>query len=360
MRKRLKQISLAALTAFASFALPSPLKADVIGISIPLSGDASELGRKFRTGAKLAMEAIGQGHEMFIADDGCDVELGELATHDLINAKPSIVTGYLCNDVAIKAASQMREADIPLLIAGARSIRLIKDREREEWNLWRMSPGDDYPYATAAEFISANWRGIPFAVVDDGTIYGRTFTDNLRIQLDQLGTKEQFSDSFRAAQSTQAGLLRRLERSGVKAAFIAAATSEDLITIAKDMENTGVKLDLLVSEQLSILPFLEEANTIPPGLKVVSENIVISEELTKKLLALEIEPDPQIYAGYAAIEVAVTAINAERNSAPATLRSTTFDTISGPIKFDENGRNIINPYSVFSWDGERLTPFQGN
>jgi len=340
--------------------MPASAMAEMIGISIPLSGDASELGRKFRTGVKLAMEEIGTGHQIFIADDGCDIELAEIAAIDLANAKPAIVTGFLCNDVAIKAANQLRESNIPLLIAGARSIRLIKDREREEWNLWRMSPGDDYAYQTAAEFIAANWRDIPFAVVDDGTIYGRTFTDDLRIQLDQLGIKEQFSDSFRAAQSTQAGLLRRLERSGVKAAFIAAATTEDLVTIAKDMENTGIKLDLLVSEQLSILPFLEEATSIPPGIKIITEVPFENETLTRKLAELEIEPDPQIYAGYASIEIAISAINAERGSVPATLRSATFNTVTGTVKFDENGRNITNPYSVLSWDGEKLTAFQSN
>lgn len=352
---------MAAALGFAiALAMPVMSSAETIGISIPLSGDAAELGRKFRTGVKLAMEDIGQGHELFIVDDGCDVELAEIAAIDLGNANPAIITGFLCNDVAIHAANQLKDRNIPLLVAGARSVRLIKDREREEWNLWRMSQGDNFAYETAAQFINANWRDIPFAIVDDGTIYGRTFTDDLRIKLDSLGTKEQFSDSFRSSQSTQAGLLRRLERSGVEAAFIAAATTEDLITIARDMENTGVKLNLLVSEQLAILPFLEDAETIPPGIKVVSENAFMNERLAAKLAELEIEPDPQIVAGYASIQVAVQALNVERNSMKAALTSIAFDTMNGPVKFDEDGRNITNLYSVFSWDGKQLTPFQGN
>jgi len=352
---------LAAASLFtAALLVPSVVSAETIGISIPLSGEASELGRKFRTGAKLAMEDLGEGHEIFIADDGCDSELADISATDLLNVSPAIITGFLCNDVAIHTANALRKTNIPMLIAGARSIRLTKDREREEWNLWRMAPGDDYAYQTAAKFISGNWRDTPFAIVDDGTIFGRTFTDNLRIKLDELGTKEQFSDSFRAAQSTQAGLLRRLERSGVKAAFIAAATTEDLLTIARDMENTGVKLDLLVSEQLSILPFLEDASTIPPSVKVVSENFFISETLITRLTKHKIEPDPQIVAGYAAIQVAIQAINAERNSVPAALKSISFDTMNGQVKFDDQGRNITNPYSVFAWDGAQLVPFQGN
>jgi len=357
---KLYRILTAAVCFAATLVMPVVSSAETIGISIPLSGDAAELGRKFRTGVKLAMEDIGQGHKLFIVDDGCDVELAEIAAIDLGNASPAIITGFLCNDVVVQAANQLRDHDIPLLVAGARSIRLIKDREHEEWNLWRMSPGDDYPYQTAAEFINANWRDIPFALVDDGTIYGRTFTDDLRIKLDALGTKEQFSDSFRSSQSTQAGMLRRLERSGVKAAFIAAATTEDLVTIARDMEKTGVKLDLLVSEQLAILPFLEDTETIPPGIKVISEKSFMNENLITKLTELEIEPDSQIVTGYAAIQVAVQALNAERNSVKAALTSAAFETMNGPVKFNENGRNITNPYSVFSWDGNQLAPFQGN
>jgi len=154
-------------------------KAETIAISVPKSGDFAELGNQFEIGATLAMEKFGQAHELFVVDDGCDLDQSMLAAQDIRSKKPAIVTGMLCNITAVTIADELREDKTPLIVAGARSIRLIKDREREEWNLWRMSPGDDAPADTIASYITNTLKATAFALVDDGTIYGRSLTDGL-------------------------------------------------------------------------------------------------------------------------------------------------------------------------------------
>ena len=332
-------------------------QADVIGVSIPLSGDFSQLGREFRTGANIAMERYGESHSLFIVDDGCDPDLANLAIEDLKAQDPSILTGFLCNEVAISAANQFRLPGTPLLIAGARSIRLIKDRYREEWNLWRMSPGDDYAYIAAAKEIEKRWRAKAYAVVDDGTIFGRAYTDGLRLVLNEAGLEPQLSDNFRAAQSTQAGLLRRMQRTGVDAVFVAAATSEDLFTIARNNSDLNVNLEFIMSEQISVLPYLEDADRVPAGLMVMKPVLPISQErkeLDRLLQERDIIVTPQIYAGYAAIQVAIKAIEQGRDQATARLQNAEFQTITGLVNFGADGANITNPYKLHIWDGTRL------
>ncbi len=337
--------------------------AELIGLSIPLSGDVAELGREFRAGARLAMEKLGGNHELFIADDGCDPDLAKLAVNDLIAQEPAIVTGFLCNEVAIIAANRFRESGIPVLVAGARSIRLVKDREREAWNLLRMSPGDDYAFRAAAEVIQQRWRAKPYAIVDDGTIFGRMYTDGLRLLLNEAGLEPQVSDNFRAAQSTQAGLLRRLERSGVEAVFIAAATREDLVVIAKNMQEFDVSLDLITSSQLATLPYLEEAGSVPPGIMVVKETLPDNEairEVTEILKEQNILPTRQIFEGYAAVQVAITALGKDHAETTENLRSNEFQSLVGPVRFDENGANTTNPYALHIWNGDTLQPVVEN
>ncbi|MEM7214268.1 MAG: ABC transporter substrate-binding protein [Pseudomonadota bacterium] len=332
----------------------SSATAETIGVSLPLSGDATEFGQKFRTGAKLAMEQYGLDHQLFIADDGCDTDLGNMAAGDLSSQNPAIVIGMLCNAPAISIAGQMVESQVPVLISGARSVRLIKDRVRESWNLWRISPGDDYPVEVAANAIEKLWQTTPYAIVDDGTIYGRSFTDTLRIKMGEKGLEPQFSDTFRAAQSTQAGLLRRLQRSGITAVFIASASVEDLFTIARNMEEFDIDLDLIATEALGVLPFLEDAMKVPSGVKIVMAPPPEDAELNELLAQRDIVPDRQIYNGYAAIEIATTALGTTPEETTENLSTKLFDTVLGPIGFNQDGSSLYNPYGLYEWDGEKL------
>ena len=296
-------------------AISSPLKADTIAISIPKSGDFSEIGNQFEAGARLAMEKHGEGHVLFVADDGCDEDLASLAAQDIKTIQPAIVTGMICNVAALSLANELQQDKTPLLIAGARSVRLIKDRDREEWNIWRMSPGDDAPAEAIASYISSNLKDTAFALVDDGTIYGRSLTDTIRLKLNDTGMNPQFADTFRAAQSTQSGMLRRLQRSGVDIAFVAAATTEDLFTIAKDHKSLKIKNRLVVTEQLSSLPFLEDANLVSEGVMIAMQAPYENNQDTQPLVALlaeqGIEPSKALFEGYAAIEVALSALGEE-------------------------------------------------
>ncbi len=337
-------------------ALPAIAGAQTIAVSIPLSGDAAELGKNFRTGVKLAVEMLGIKHRLFIADDGCDGDLARIAADDIAAQKADIVIGALCNASAKVLATQLAEAGIPLVVAGARSVRLIKDREREQWKLWRMSPGDDYPVKTAADAIKKLWSDIPYAIVDDGTIYGRGFSDALRAEMEERGLKPQFSDTFRAAQSTQAGLLRRLKRSGVKAAFIASATTEDLVTIARNMKKLDVTLDLITTEALAVLPYLEEVDKIPAGIRVVAAPMPSEPKLDALLAERKLDKERQIYAGYAAIQVAAQAQGKSNIATLEALSNETFKTVLGNIRFHADGSSNFNPYVLLEWDG---TSFAG-
>ncbi len=335
-------------------------KAEIIALSVPLSGDFADIGRNFSTGAKLAMEKLGSGHELFIVDDGCESGLAKFAAQDLQTKPIAIVTGMLCNDVAQTFANELRDANIPLLINGARSSRLIKDREREDWNLWRMSPGDDAPAEIFSKIIVDELRDKPFAIVDDGTVYGRSMTDAIRLRLNEADVRPQFADTFRAAQSTQAGLLRRLERSGVAVAIIASSSVEDLVTITRNLQELDIKIELITTEQLAVLPFLENPQQFAKGTKVImqspSSTLEATQSLTTLLVQSEIRPDEAIYQGYAAIETALAALGDTSEQTIKNLENNSFQTIVGIVKFNPDGSNMNNPYKPHIWLDDKLTP----
>ncbi|MEM7289223.1 MAG: ABC transporter substrate-binding protein [Pseudomonadota bacterium] len=355
----LANTAIAALFALAGlFVCLSNAHSATIAISLPLSGDYAQLGKSFRTGAEFALKQSGENHKLVFLDDACDVDFGAMAANDIAGMKPDLVMGFLCNEPAIETATRLSGNDIPILVSNARSTRLIKDRDREQWNIWRMAPGDDYPVARAAATIAELWKNVPYAIVDDGTIYGRSLTDQLRFKMDELGLKPQFSDTFRAAQSTQAGLLRRLQRSGVNAVFVGSASIEDLLTIAGDMAALDVNIDLITTEALLALPYLEDARAVPENIKIVAwpePNSQIFKTLPK---SEETGSGYLLHQGFASMEIALQALAESPRETSKNLETLTFSTILGPISFSGDGAADFNPYRTLTWNGKVFVPLK--
>lgn len=318
-----------------------------IGLSLPLSGRAQNLGKHFLVGARVAI----QHHkndviELEIVDDGCDKDLGELAATELSARSLQIVTGFLCNEPSYAAADIMRQQKTPILIAGAQSERLTKDREREEWNIWRLSPGDNSSAIIAAKIFSKAWRNEPYAIVDDGTVHGRTLVDTFRANMEEAGLSPHFIDTFRPTQSTQARLVRRLVKAGIRKVFIGAG-AEDIAMIARNAADLKMNLDIAGGEVLSVMPYLPIKIRAPKGLSAIlrqdGELLESTKVLTDALKDQDIIAEDFMYRGYAAMQIAIEAIGETNEDTISSLIAKTFETINGTVKFSKNGENINSP-----------------
>jgi len=335
-----------------------------IGVSLPLASNAAKLSEQFLDGMRLAIrtESSENSFELFVIDDGCDREIGGLAAEDLQKSGVALTIGYFCSEPAEVAAELLREIGVPIVVTGARSVRLIKDRQKHGWNLWRASPGDDYPADAAFRELSKRWKNIPYAIVDDGTIYGRTLVDEFRSRMEDVGVPPLFIDNFRAAQSTQAGLIRRLQRSGVKAAFI-GASSDDLFLIVRNINQLGADFEIAGGEVMNILPYLINSEPVPEGLLAILEPEPDTMDQTASLRKLldesSIQGEPFFYKGYAAMQIAMQAVKSSHEKTIENLNSAIFKTVLGEVKFDEQGRNIHNRFALYSWNGEKFMRISG-
>jgi branched-chain amino acid transport system substrate-binding protein len=330
----------------------------VIGLSLPLSGNASILANQFLSGAQLAVKDAGMNGtvELVSVDDGCDGELAELAAQDLLAANVALATGYLCNDAVPPAAQLFKESGVPVLIAGARSNQLLKDAQKEEWNVFRIASHDNKMAEIAFESLSERWRGVPWAVIDDGTVYGRTLADEFRARMEDAGQPPVFADNFRPAQSTQAGLVRRLQRAGVSAAFV-AGDAEDVAILWSNVKDFESKVEIAGGESLEALQWSPMARQVPDGLLAVieppAERLPGARAISARLVAAGLPPEPYVYLGYATLQVALAALGPSPQATTAALAGGTFDTVLGPVEFDATGQNIHNAYALHIWqDGK--------
>lgn len=348
---------LIALFLYAFVATTVSAKPVKIGVSLPLASSSTKLAEQFLVGMRLAIhiESSSDKFELWPVDDGCDREISTLAAEDFAASDVALVTGYFCSEPAEVAGEYLKEKGIPVLVAEARSVRLMVDRKKEEWNLWRMAPGDDFPAEAAFIALSKRWKNTSYALVDDGTIYGRTLVDEFRARMEEVKLDPQFVDNFRAAQSTQAGLIRRLRNSGVQAAFI-GASAEDISVITRNVAELGARFDIVGGEVMNILPFQIDGEPLPKGLLAIMEpepdQLASTKSLRDQLALQNIEPEPFIFKGYAAMQVVLQAVKDTPQDTTKALQSETFATILGDVSFNGEGVNTNNRFSLYRWNGK--------
>ncbi len=355
---------IAFLSIFACISLPALAK-DVIGLSIPLQGRFSSVSAQLEFGAFLAVDALNSGGrdiELSISDDGCDPTRASDVADRLLADRAKIVVGTLCFDFAEALTNALNanpaEAAIPVIAYDTRNTRLNRLRKVNKLPIHSFSHAPDAEAKAVVEKLLPRFANKPFAIVDDGSIYGRALAEGVRLLGENAGMKAVAVANFRPLQTTQISMLRRLRRSGVEAVFI-AGSPQDIITVLKDMKELGLKWPLATGEQAVLLPFEQGRETVPPGLLAVRPGnfrLENAEGLKKKLAVQKIGVEQTLLAGYALVEVAAEAIQ----QGITNLAGKRFNTVLGPLIFDENGRASPVPFHVFEWDGTTLAPLAEN
>jgi len=324
-----------------------------LGLAIPLSGSFQLLGEQFANGARFA--AQDGDIELVEVDDACTPEGGEQTALAMAEAGVSMVIGFLCTPALEAAMPVLAETAIPVLTP-IRTPSLTDLRERTGWPIWRISPrADDEPKAVARLLIDA-WRDKHFAIIDDGTIYGRDLAENLRAEAELAGLKPVLFDTFRPQLDNQIGLVGRLRRSGATHVFV-GGDRLDIAIIARDARKLDYDVVLAGGEALRAA---EEAVRLPEGVLMVAAprwEDLAPPALIDQFKQAGIIPEGYVMLGHAAVDVAAGAVRAAQDDGSAVeeqLSNFTFDTAIGLIRFDGKGDLAVNPYRLFVYDGSEF------
>jgi branched-chain amino acid transport system substrate-binding protein len=329
-----------------------------LGISAPLSGPSAILGAQMLEGASAAADAA----ELEIADDACTGEGGASAARQFVEAKVRIVVGFLCTEAIEAALPLLKEAGIPVITVGVRTDSLTDNREKTGWPVFRLGPRAGGENAAAAATLPKLWRGELFAIIDDGTIYGRELAESVRAAAEQSALKPVFTDNYRPQMDNQVGLIGRLRKAGATHVFV-GGDRDDIAIMARDAAATGGGIVFAGGEAMRAAPGdvpLAEG-TLMIGLPEWSE--IASKDALAALRERQIAPDGYVLPAFAAVEIARAALaDADAAGKPLldVLTEQEFRTAIGPIRFDKKGDLATNPYRAFRFDGKRFVPMEGD
>ncbi|WP_173931637.1 branched-chain amino acid ABC transporter substrate-binding protein [Chelativorans sp. Marseille-P2723] len=341
------------MLALAS-ALPAQAQQQTIGVAAPLSGNFRLLGEQWVRGAGAAAQQFA-GIELVEADGGCSEEQGAAAAQTLVDSGVSIVIGFLCTPAIAAAMPILADAGIPV-VSPVRTSSLTNERSRSGWPVYRLGPRDDDERRAVAEILVRQWRGVFFAIIDDGTIYGRELAETLRREAELAGLRPVFFDTFRPQLENQIGLMGRLRRAGATHVFVGGDRA-DIAIMARDAASMDYEVTFVGGEALRADDGPEPlpAGVLMVGLPEWQE--IARPEVVDRLREAAILPEGYVLPGYAALEVAAQATQkaaAESLAIDDVLSGQSFETAIGTILFDKGGNLDRNFYRLFRYDGEQF------
>ncbi|MBZ9767804.1 branched-chain amino acid ABC transporter substrate-binding protein [Mesorhizobium sp. CA6] len=330
----------------------------LVGVAAPLSGSSAILGKQIEAGAGLAAEA--NGIAIKAVDDACTADGGAAAAKEFVDAKVNVVVGFLCTDAIEAALPILKDANIPVITVGVRTESLTDRRAKTGWPVYRLGPrGDDERNAVATKLIQL-WRDDLFAIVDDGTIYGREMAETFRAAAEQAALKPVFTDTFRPQLDNQIGLIGRLKKAGATKVF-AGGDGEDVAIMGRDAAQLDAGITFAGGENLRTppgdVPYAVGTLMIaPPEWSEIADPKVVQGFAAKNIV-----PDGYTLPAYAAVEVAKAALaGAQSTGQPLgeALTGRDFATAIGTVRFDDKGDLSQNPFRLFRFDGMHFVPLE--
>lgn len=335
-----------------------------IGVAQPLSGNLAPQGNDLLNGVKLAVEELNKTGfkvkgksvtlEIIAVDDRSNPETGKEVAKQLVDAGVVAVIGHLNSGVSIPAA--------PIYASnGIAQLAISTNPKYTALNLpttLRIVANDTLQAKAIGSFAANQLNGTKFALVDDGTPYGKDLAAGAAAQLVAAKKTIAFSQSFDDKTIAFAALADKLKEGRVD---VLVSTLNDFQVLAlldslKKIDYT--KISILGGDTIKTTLMLKGAGMVS-GIYATSpiiepaEFVAGKEFLAKYRAAFKIEP---AYAGhytYDAMYAVAAAIKRAESAKPAEITAALrkldpYAPVTGSLKFDDKGDQRYGAISVYS------------
>ncbi len=334
-----------------------------VGVLTSLSGKNALLGKQLELGVRLAadrhpVKTNAANIALEVRDSACKAGSAKLAAQDLLQHGVKIVIGPLCTEALYAALEVLSPKGVAIIAPYIRASKLDEGRKSNNWQAFTLAGPANEEAENISRILLQRWQGRPYAIVDDGGIYGRGLADDFRAMAELSGQKPVAVASFRPLQSNQIAMLRQLARSNIEALFV-GGDADDIAQIARDAEKLGLDIEIVGGESLIMLPFVDDPSSVPSGilaiLQLEPDLLPGASDLTTNLKLEGISGGGALVPGYGLFEIAAEALSFNNSK----LEGHTFDTILGPVTFGMDGRAGAFTYRLHVWKDQQIKPLGG-
>jgi branched-chain amino acid transport system substrate-binding protein len=365
----MRRLVAAAVVMFTT-ALAWPARADVlIGMTGPMTGKNAWFGEQLQRATDLAVADInaaggvlGQQVRLVTADDFCDPEQAVAAARKLVSDGVIFVVGHFCSHAAIPASAIFEAAGV-LLISPASINPTLTELGRA--NVFRVVPRDDADAIVAGNYLADHWADEKIAILHDNTTFGKGSAEATKKQLNSRGVSEVIYEDYVPGKNDYAPEIAKLQAADIAVVFIGGYHTE-VGLMARAARDRGYPVQLVVGPSLATEEFGLIAGPAAEGTLFTfladPRRNAEAAPVVDRFRASGFEPEGYTLYAYGAVQVwsqaAEKAGSLELQAMIASLRQHQFDTVLGPIDFDEKG-DVTTQIPIWHvWRGGEYMPLE--
>ncbi len=338
-----------------------------IGVAQPLSGNLAALGQDMHNGVKLAVDELNkQGFkikgkpvtiEIVAVDDRANAQSGKEAAQQLVDAGVVAVIGHLNSGVSIEAAPIYADKGIAQLAISTHP----RYTELGLATTFRLVANDQLQARAIGSFAATQLNAARFAVVDDGTPYGKGLADGAAEQLKNAKKDIALRQSFDDKTTAFDELAAKLKVNGVDAVVTTLSDFQVLALLEALKKADYTKLSILGGDTIKTTTMLKGSGIVQ-GLYATSPILEAREfPAGNKFLeayraAFKVEPAYGGHYSYDAMHVLAGAIKRAESAKPSAITEALhkidgYAPVTGSMKFDAKGEQRYGVISVYATRG---------
>jgi branched-chain amino acid transport system substrate-binding protein len=329
-----------------------------------MTGPIAWFGEQYQRAAGLAVAdlnaqggVLGESVWLIVGDDFCDPDQAVAFARKLVSDGVVFVAGHFCSHSSIAAAKIYEEAQILQIAPGSASAKLTEEGGP---NVFRVCGRDDRQGAKVADYLADRWAGKKIAVLNDGTTWGAGVADGVRRRLRERSVPVAVDETFAPGEADYSALVSQLQAAGVDV-FFPGGLHRETGLIFRQAHDQGYDLGLVSSSSSATGDFPMIAGPAVEGTVMAAaadmRGSPQAADVVARFRAQGYEPLGYTLYVYAAVQVwaqaAAAAGSLDLGAVVAAMHSRQFDTVLGPIGFDEKGDVTgFEPWQWYVWQAD--------
>jgi branched-chain amino acid transport system substrate-binding protein len=350
-------------------ALCGPARADLlIGLAGPITGKNAWLGEQIERGAAMAVAdlnaaggVLGQQVELITADDFCDPEQAVAAAKKLVSDGVIFVVGHLCSGASIPASEIYATAGV-LMISPTSTNPMLTELGRA--NVFRLAYREEATGILAGNYLADHWSSKNIAILHDNTLMGNGLAQLTKEQLNRRGVREAIYQAYVPGQNNYGAKIDQLQAADIAVVFIGGYHTE-VALMARAARDRGYPLQLvggtLGTEEFGLIAGPAADGTLFMDLPDARRRAEAAP-VVERFRASGYEPELFTLYAYGAVQVWAQAAEKAGSLKPdamiASLHEHHFETVLGPIDFDEKGDLTVQNPVWWIWRGGTYMPLE--
>ncbi len=355
---KLARDALALVLLVAAQGAEAQIRVAVVG---PMTGAYAAFGQQMRIGAEQAVAdlnaaggVLGEEIELLVGDDACDPKQAVAVANQMVGEGVVLVIGHFCSGSSIPASDVYFEEEIVMISPGSTNPQLT---EAGKWNVFRVCGRDDQQGEVAAKFLASEFPEARIALAHDKQTYSLGLTEQTKLFLNGAGIEEVFYETVNPGERDYSAFITRLKQAEPDILYYGGYHTEAGLLV-RQMRDQGMETilmsgDALVTDEFWSITGAAGEGTLmtfspDPARDPANAAIVAAIEQTTGR-----RPEGYTLYSYGAVQAWAQAAEALGATEPwevgTSLREGRFDTVLGPVDFDEKG-DVTGPgYVVYEW-----------